>query len=121
MVTAATVARTLGGVGRGRAAGTEFALLGAVRDGLPLSALDRLIADDTIAEAEIKAHLIPRRALYSRRQKGTLSHELPDQATVETIKLSPPASDPIACWRYGDTWATGLRSAAFDTCGQQLT
>jgi hypothetical protein len=40
---------------------------------------------------------------------------------VETIKLSPPASDPIACWRYGDTWATGLRSAAFDTCGQQLT
>jgi RES domain-containing protein len=38
--------------------------------------------------------------------------ELPDQATVETVDLSPPASDPIACRRYGDIWATALRSAA---------
>jgi putative toxin-antitoxin system antitoxin component (TIGR02293 family) len=78
VVTAATVARTLGGVGRGRAAETDFALLGAVRDGLPLSALDRLITDGTITEAEIEAHFIPRRTLYARRQKGTLSREQSD-------------------------------------------
>ena len=78
MVTAATVARTLGGVSRGRGAGAEFALVGAVRDGLPLSALDRLIADGAITEAEIEAHFIPRRTLYARRQKGTLSREQSD-------------------------------------------
>lgn len=78
MVTAATVARTLGGVGRPRAAGAEFALVGAVREGLPLSALDRLIADGAITEAEIEAHFIPRRTLYARRQKGTLSREQSD-------------------------------------------
>jgi putative toxin-antitoxin system antitoxin component (TIGR02293 family) len=78
MVTAATVARTLGGVGRGRAGGAEFALVGAVRDGLPLAALDRLIADGVITEAEIEAHFIPRRTLYARRQKGTLSREQSD-------------------------------------------
>ena len=78
MVTAATLAKTLGGVGRGRTAGTEFALLRAVRDGLPLSALDRLITDGTITEAEIEAHFIPRRTLYARRQKGTLSREQSD-------------------------------------------
>ena len=78
MVTAATVARTLGGIGRRRAAGAESALVGAVRDGLPLSALDRLIADGAITEAEIEAHFIPRRTLYARRQKGTLSREQSD-------------------------------------------
>jgi putative toxin-antitoxin system antitoxin component (TIGR02293 family) len=78
MVTAATVAKSLGGLGRDRAAGTEFALLGAVRDGLPVSALDRLVADGTITEAEIEAHFIPRRTLYARRQKGTLSREQSD-------------------------------------------
>jgi len=38
--------------------------------------------------------------------------ELPDDAPVETIRLAPDASDPIACRRYGDIWATALRSAA---------
>jgi RES domain-containing protein len=38
--------------------------------------------------------------------------ELPDDVPVETIKLSPSNSDPIACRRYGDIWATTLRSAA---------
>src|SRR5271170_2213406 len=93
MVTAATLAKTLGGAGRGRAAGTEFDLLGAVRDGLPLSALDRLITDGTITEAEIEAHFIPRRTLYARRQKGTLSREQSDlivrlarvQATAQEV------------------------------------
>jgi RES domain-containing protein len=37
--------------------------------------------------------------------------ELPDDVLVETIKLSPPNDDPIACRRYGDIWATTLRSA----------
>ena len=38
--------------------------------------------------------------------------ELPDAVPVETVKLSPDSSDPIACRRYGDIWATALRSAA---------
>ena len=37
--------------------------------------------------------------------------ELPNDVLVETIKLSPSASDPIACRRYGDIWATTRRSA----------
>ena len=49
-----------------------------MRDGLPLAALDRLIADGVITEAEIEAHFIPRRTLYARRQKGTLSREQSD-------------------------------------------
>ena len=53
-------------------------MVGAVRDGLPLSALDRLIADGAITDAEIEAHFIPRRTLYARRQKGTLSREQRD-------------------------------------------
>jgi RES domain-containing protein len=38
--------------------------------------------------------------------------ELPDDVPVETIRLSPPPSDSIACRRYGDIWATARRSAA---------
>jgi RES domain-containing protein len=38
--------------------------------------------------------------------------ELPDDVPVETIKLAPEAGDPITCRRYGDIWATALRSAA---------
>jgi putative toxin-antitoxin system antitoxin component (TIGR02293 family) len=78
MVTAATVARALGGVGRRPTAGSELALVGAVRDGLPISALDRLIADGVVSAVEVEAHFIPRRTLYARRQKGTLSREQSD-------------------------------------------
>ena len=94
MVTAATVARTLGGVGRSRASGSEFALVGAVRDGLPLAALDRLITDGAITEAEIEAHFIPRRTLYARRQKGTLSREQSD-LIVRLARVQAMAEDDM--------------------------
>ena len=103
MVTAATVAKTLGGLGRGRAAGTEFALLGAVRDGLPVSALDRLVADGTITEAEIEAHFIPRRTLYARRQKGTLSREQSD-LIVRLARAQARAEEVFGCRQDAHAW-----------------
>jgi len=103
MVTAATVARTLGGVGRGRAVGAEFALLGTVREGLPLSALDRLIADGAITEAEIEAHFIPRRTLYARRQKGMLSREQSD-LIVRLARIQAMAEDVFGRRQDAHAW-----------------
>ena len=102
-MTAATVARTLGGVGRGRAVGAEFALLGAVREGLPLSALDRLIADGAITEAEIEAHFIPRRTLYARRQKGMLSREQSD-LIVRLARIQAMAEDVFGRRQDAHAW-----------------
>jgi putative toxin-antitoxin system antitoxin component (TIGR02293 family) len=80
MVTAAAVAKVLGGVGAGprRGAVSDLALARAVRAGLPFAALERLIADDIIDEREVEAHFIPRRTYYARRQKATLSREQSD-------------------------------------------
>ncbi len=78
MISAAAVAEGLGGLGRRKASVTDLALADAVRDGLPVSALDRLIADGVVSEQEMEAHFIPRRTLYARRQKGTLSREQSD-------------------------------------------
>ena len=78
MISAAAVAEVLGGLGRRKASVTDLALADAVRDGLPVSALDRLIADGVVSEQEMEAHFIPRRTLYARRQKGTLSREQSD-------------------------------------------
>lgn len=103
MVTAATVARALGGVGRGRTAGAEFGLVGAVRDGLPLSALDRLIADGVITAAEIEAHFIPRRTLYARRQKGTLSREQSD-LVVRLARVQALAGEVFGRRRDAHAW-----------------
>jgi len=103
MVTAASVARALGGVGRGRAGGTDLAMVGAVRDGLPLSALDRLIADGTITEAEIEAHFIPRRTLYARRQKGTLSRDQSD-LIVRLARIQAIAEEVFGRRRVAHTW-----------------
>jgi putative toxin-antitoxin system antitoxin component (TIGR02293 family) len=103
MVTAATVARTLGGIGRRRAAGAESALVGAVRDGLPLSALDRLVTDGTVTEAEIEAHFIPRRTLYARRQKGTLSREQSD-LIVRLARVQAMAKEVFGRRRDAHAW-----------------
>ena len=78
MVTASVVARMLGGSDRRPPRGTDMGLVGAVRDGLPIAALDRLISDGVISEAEIETRFIPRRTLYARRQKGVLSREQSD-------------------------------------------
>lgn len=78
MVTAAAVAQVLGGIGRRHGAVSELTLADAVRDGLPISALERLMERGVIAEHEVEAHFIPRRTLYARRQKGTLSREQSD-------------------------------------------
>jgi putative toxin-antitoxin system antitoxin component (TIGR02293 family) len=78
MISAAAVAEVLGGLGRRKGSVTDLALADAVRDGLPVSALDRLIANGLVTEREVEAHFIPRRTLYARRQKGTLSREQSD-------------------------------------------
>jgi len=78
MICAAAVAEVLGGLGRRKGSVTDLALADAVRDGLPVSALDRLIANGLVTEREVEAHFIPRRTLYARRQKGPLSREQSD-------------------------------------------
>lgn len=78
MVTAEAVAGVLGDFVRHRTAPMDLALANAVREGLPVAALDRLVAGGIITEDEIEARFIPRRTLYARRQKGTLSREQSD-------------------------------------------
>jgi putative toxin-antitoxin system antitoxin component (TIGR02293 family) len=79
MVTAATVEKTLGGIGRGSGGSADdLRLAQAVRDGLPFAALERLIAANIVDEREVEAYFIPRRTLYARRHKATLSREQSD-------------------------------------------
>ena len=70
----------------------DFALTEAVRAGLPVAALDRLIASGVIAEHEVESHFIPRRTLYARRQKGTLSREQSD-LIVRLARIQAMADD----------------------------
>lgn len=77
MIASSAVARLLGTDGR-NGCRTELGLVEAVRDGLPFVVLERLIADGVITEAELEQHFIPRRTLYARRQKGSLSREQSD-------------------------------------------
>jgi putative toxin-antitoxin system antitoxin component (TIGR02293 family) len=92
MISAAAVAQVLGGLGRCKASVTDLALADAVRDGLPVSALDRLIAGGVVSEQEMEAHFIPRRTLYARRQKGTLSREQSD-LVVRLARIQAMADD----------------------------
>ena len=78
-------------------------MVGAVRDGLPLSALDRLVADGAIAEAEIEAHFIPRRTLSARRQKGTLSREQSD-LIVRLARVQAMAEDVFGRRQDAHVW-----------------
>ena len=96
MVTAEAVAEVLGGLGpaRRRERVTDFALARAVRDGLPIAALERLIADGVVDEREVEAHLIPRRTLFARRQKGTLSREQSD-VVVRLARIQAFAEDVL--------------------------
>jgi putative toxin-antitoxin system antitoxin component (TIGR02293 family) len=57
---------------RTQAPNADLAVVGAVRAGLPVTALDRLIADKTITEQKVEVRFIP------RRRKGTLSPEQSD-------------------------------------------
>jgi RES domain-containing protein len=62
----------------------------------------------SLALLEQLVHVSPERLPDTFR---AFAIELPDDAPVETIKLSPSDNDPIACRHYGDNWATALRSA----------
>jgi len=79
VVTAAALERTLGGLGRSsNRSADDLRLAQAVRDGLPFAALERLIATKVVDEREVEAYFIPRRTLYARRNKATLSREQSD-------------------------------------------
>jgi putative toxin-antitoxin system antitoxin component (TIGR02293 family) len=103
MISAAAVAEVLGGLGRRKAAVTDLALAGAVRDGLPVSALDRLISGGVITEQEVEAHFIPRRTLYARRQKGTLSREQSD-LVVRLARIQAMADEIFGDRRKVHRW-----------------
>lgn len=92
MVSADAIAGVLGGIGGRRAVSMDFALTEAVRAGLPVAALDRLIANGVITEHEVESHFIPRRTLYTRRQKGTLSREQSD-LIVRLARIQAMADD----------------------------
>lgn len=103
MVSAAAVAEVLGGIGRRRSAVTELALADAVRDGLPFSALARLIAAGVVSEREIEQHFIPRRTLFARRQKGTLSREQSDLA-VRLARIQAIADEVFGTRQEAHAW-----------------
>lgn len=103
MISASVVAERLGGLGRRKSAVTDLALADAVRDGLPVAALDRLIADDVVSEQEVEAHFIPRRTLYARRQKGTLSREQSD-LVVRLARIQAIADDVFGDHRKTHGW-----------------
>jgi putative toxin-antitoxin system antitoxin component (TIGR02293 family) len=92
LVSADAIAGVLGGIGRRRAVSMDFALTEAVRSGLPIAALDRLIANGVIAEHEVETRFIPRRTLYARRQKGTFSREQSD-LIVRLARIQAMADD----------------------------
>ena len=93
MVTAATVERTLGGLGRNSSRpADDLRLAQAVRDGLPFAALERLISTGVVDEREIETYFIPRRTLYARRSKATLSREQSD-IVVRLARIQAIADD----------------------------
>ena len=114
MVSAAAVAQALGGLGRRKAVITELALADAVRDGLPISALNRLIADGIVTEPEVEAHFIPRRTLYARRQKGTFSREQ-SELIVRLARIAAIADEVFVDRRKSHDW---LRDANGALAGQ---
>jgi putative toxin-antitoxin system antitoxin component (TIGR02293 family) len=93
MVTTAAVEKVFGGLRKGpRGVSRDLALARAVRDGLPYAALEHLIADGVIDDHEVEAYFIPRRTLYARRQKATLSREQSD-IVVRLARIQALADD----------------------------
>lgn len=74
-----------------------------VRDGLPLAALDRLIADGVLTEREVETHFIPRRTLYARRRKGSLSREQSD-LVVRLARIQAMADDVLGSRAEAHAW-----------------
>jgi len=103
MVTASAVAEVLGRIGRRESVGSDLALASAVRDGLPVAALERLIAGGTVTEQEVEARFIPRRTLYARRQKGTLSREQ-SELVVRLARIQAMADDVFGDRRKAHRW-----------------
>jgi putative toxin-antitoxin system antitoxin component (TIGR02293 family) len=103
VISAAAVAEVLGGLGRRKTVVTDLALVDAIRGGLPVSALDRLIAGGVVAEQELEAHFIPRRTLYARRQKGTLSREQSD-LVVRLARIQAMADEVFGDRRKSHRW-----------------
>src|SRR5690242_10522792 len=103
MVSADAVVGVLGGLARRRGGPADLALARAVRAGLPAAALDLLIASGVIAEDEIEASFIPRRTLFSRRQKGTLSREQSD-LVVRLARTQAMADEVFGNRRKAHAW-----------------
>lgn len=79
MITVAAVEKVLGGFSKEqRGVNRDLALARAVRHGLPYAALDRLIAGGVVDGHEVETYFIPRRTLYARRHKATLSRDQSD-------------------------------------------
>jgi putative toxin-antitoxin system antitoxin component (TIGR02293 family) len=70
-LTSAAIARWLGGTKVLRAGvRTELELVQVVRDGLPVEALDALVAQGGVTSAEAERLVLPRRTLAHRRARG---------------------------------------------------
>lgn len=110
MISAAAVAEVLGDLGGRKTAVTDLALADAVRGGLPVSVLDRLIADGVVAEQELEAHFIPRRTLYARRQKGTLSREQ-SNLVVRLARIQAMADEVFGDRRKSHGWLRDANGA----------
>jgi putative toxin-antitoxin system antitoxin component (TIGR02293 family) len=103
MVSAEAVVEALGGIARRGTVPMDVALANAVRGGLPIAALDRLIAGGVVAQDEVEARFIPRRTLYTRRQKGMLSREQSD-LVVRLARIQAIADEVFSDRRKSHAW-----------------
>lgn len=104
MISAAAIEKVLGGLRKGpRGIGRDLALARAVRHGLPVAALDRLIADGVIDDREVEAYFIPRRTLYARRHKATLSREQSD-VVVRLARIQALADEVFGSRQDAHAW-----------------
>ncbi len=91
-MTVADVVEVLGGPAVVRAnGGSELAFINAVRDGLPVHAIDAMAVDGTLTADEVERLVIPRRTLAHRRKLGQrLSRDESDRLSriARTVALA---------------------------------
>lgn len=103
MVIASVIAEALGGIGGRQGRVGDLDLASAVRSGLPIATLEHLIEAGTLTEQEVEANFIPRRTLYARRQKGTLSREQSD-LVVRLARIRVAADEVFGDPRKAHRW-----------------
>jgi putative toxin-antitoxin system antitoxin component (TIGR02293 family) len=105
MFDAARIADALGGEAViGRRLTNQFEFMAAVREGLAVGVVDRLVDDRYLTSAEVDLHVIPRKTLSHRRNStGRLTREQSDRvvraaAVVTTAEETFGSRERAGAW-----------------------